>query len=74
MPSGRILWYSVKFRIAEWKPDWIVFENVRGIIETEKKFFLNEIISSFRKIGYICSWKILDASDFGVPQTRTRFF
>jgi len=56
------------------KPDWIVFENVRGIIETEKQYFLNEIINSFEEIGYTCNWDVLDASDFGVPQTRSRFF
>jgi DNA (cytosine-5)-methyltransferase 1 len=31
-------------------------------------------MNSFKKIGYTCSWEILDASDFGVPQTRSRFF
>jgi len=59
---------------AQWQPDWVVFENVRGIIETEKKYFLDEILNSFKKIGYTCTWKILNASDFGVPQTRSRFF
>jgi DNA (cytosine-5)-methyltransferase 1 len=58
----------------QWQPDWIVFENVRGIIETEEKYFLNEILKSFKKIGYTCTWKILNASDYGVPQTRSRFF
>jgi DNA (cytosine-5)-methyltransferase 1 len=58
----------------QWQPDWIVFENVRGIIETEKRLFLNEILKSFTEIGYTCTWKILNASDFGVPQTRSRFF
>jgi DNA (cytosine-5)-methyltransferase 1 len=69
-------WLFKEFiRLAkQWQPDWIVFENVRGIIETEKKFFLDEILSSFKKIGYTCTWKVLNASDFGVPQTRSRFF
>jgi DNA (cytosine-5)-methyltransferase 1 len=69
-------WLFQQFvRLAkQWQPDWIVFENVRGIIETEKKLFLDEILNSFTKIGYTCTWKILNASDFGVPQTRFRFF
>jgi len=69
-------WLFLEFvRLAkQWKPDWIVFENVRGIVETEKKFFLNEILNAFKEIGYTCTWKILDASDFGVPQIRSRFF
>jgi DNA (cytosine-5)-methyltransferase 1 len=69
-------WLFLEFvRLAkQWQPDWIVFENVRGIVETEKKFFLDEIIKSFNGIGYTCTWKILNASDFGVPQIRSRFF
>jgi len=69
-------WLFQEFvRLAkQWQPDWIVFENVRGIIETEKKFFLDEILNSFKGIGYTCTWKILNASDFGVPQKRSRFF
>ena len=69
-------WLFKQFvRLAhQWQPDWIVFENVRGIIETEKKFFLNEILNSFKNIGYTCTWQILNASDFGVPQIRSRFF
>jgi len=69
-------WLFLEFiRLAkQWQPDWIVFENVRGIIETEKKFFLDEITDSFKKIGYTCTWEILNASDFGVPQSRSRFF
>ena len=69
-------WLFLEFvRLAkQWQPDWIVFENVRGIVETEKRFFLNEILNSFKKIGYTCTWKILNASDFGVPQIRSRFF
>jgi DNA (cytosine-5)-methyltransferase 1 len=62
-------------RLAKtWEPDWIIFENVRGIVETEKKYFLETIIKGFEKIGYISSWKVLKASDFGIPQTRSRFF
>ncbi|MDR1896018.1 MAG: DNA cytosine methyltransferase [Prevotellaceae bacterium] len=57
-----------------WKPDWILFENVRGIVETEKGLFLNTIMKGFEKIGYSCSWQVLTASDFGIPQTRSRFF
>jgi len=69
-------WLFQEFiRLAkQWQPDWIVFENVRGIIETERQYFLGEILNSFMKIGYTCTWKILDASDFGVPQARSRFF
>jgi len=57
-----------------WKPDWIVFENVRGIIETERGFFRDLIITELDRIGYTSSFEVLCASDFGVPQIRSRFF
>lgn len=63
------------FRIAkEIKPDWIVFENVKGIKETEKGFFITEISQTMVKLGYKCTTMILCASNYGVPQTRSRLF
>lgn len=62
-------------RIAKkWKPDWVLIENVKGIIETEKGLFYNSILDELSKLGYTCTANILCASCFGVPQTRTRFF
>lgn len=57
-----------------WKPDWVVFENVKGIIETEKGVFKEKVIQSLKDAGYITSSGILCASDFGTPQKRSRFF
>lgn len=57
-----------------WEPDWVVFENVRGIVETEKGLFRDSIVHDLEEIGYTCSSGVLCASHFGVPQTRIRFF
>lgn len=57
-----------------WKPDWVVFENVRGIVETENGLFLDYVVRDFEGAGYTCSYGVLHASDFGVPQVRSRFF
>jgi DNA (cytosine-5)-methyltransferase 1 len=56
------------------KPDWIVLENVSGLLLTESGFFLNKIVSSLKKLGYTLSYEVLNATDFGVPQKRERFF
>lgn len=67
--------YKEFIRLAkEMLPDWIVFENVRGIIDTEKGYFSNTIVKAFSTIGYTCSPWVLCASDYGIPQTRSRFF
>lgn len=69
-------WLFKEFiRLAKYiRPDWIVFENVKGIIDTEKGFFAKEIINNFSEIGYTCTPLVLCASDYGIPQTRSRFF
>ena len=62
-------------RIAKiYSPDWIVFENVKGLIETEGGLFKDIIINHLKKIGYTCTSGALCAADFGVPQIRSRFF
>lgn len=56
------------------KPDWIVFENVRGLQETAEGGFLSNILNDFSSIGYYVEYFILCSSDFGVPQVRSRLF
>lgn len=63
------------FRIAEeTRPDWIVFENVKGIKETENGFFITEISQAMINLGYTYTIMVLRASDYGIPQTRSRLF
>lgn len=56
------------------KPNWFVFENVTGLVELEAGVFFEEILNNFKKAGYECSYAILNAVDFGVPQKRSRLF
>jgi DNA (cytosine-5)-methyltransferase 1 len=55
-------------------PDWIIVENVKGIIETENGFFFEKIHKELRKLGYTTNYSILNSADFGVPQVRNRVF
>lgn len=57
-----------------WRPDWVVFENVTGLVELESGAFFDEIVADFEGSGYTSSYTILNASDFGVPQKRNRLF
>jgi len=56
------------------KPKVILFENVKGL--TFKKFEpeLTYILSYLKGMGYNVYHKILDAKDFGIPQSRKRLF
>jgi DNA (cytosine-5)-methyltransferase 1 len=63
------------FRVAEeWRPDWIVFENVKGIAETERGVFLDSVLAQVGKLGYNVTHAFLQAFEFGIPQRRTRLF
>ena len=56
------------------QPEWVVFENVPGIIEGTSKYYALEIQKSLNKLGYDICAGVLNAVDFGVPQYRKRFF
>ena len=56
------------------KPEWTVIENVRGIGDTAKGYFLKTIVAELERRSYGVSHAPLNASHFGVPQNRTRYF
>lgn len=60
--------------IKQINPDWVVFENVKGILETENGLFLDLVLSSFEEEGFTISQFLLNAKDYGIPQNRSRFF
>lgn len=60
--------------VSETRPDWVVFENVKGLLETEKGFFLEAVLQGFKNLGYTTSHFILNSADYGVPQKRNRLF
>lgn len=54
-------------------PDFFVFENVKGLVKTEKhRIYFNELKQSLTEANYIISDTILNALRFGVPQDRER--
>jgi DNA (cytosine-5)-methyltransferase 1 len=54
------------------RPQAVMIENVRGILEPMFDDYRREIASELKKHGYQTGWKLLNASDFGVPQLRPR--
>ena len=67
--------YREFIRISKmWNPDWIVIENVKGIMETAGGMFLTATIEELESTGYTTSLRILNAADYCVPQTRERAF
>ncbi len=54
-------------------PALCIFENVRGLLYTNKWYF-EEILRSLAKLGYVVEHRLLNAVDYGVPQNRERLF
>lgn len=55
-------------------PDFIVMENVKALISTAGGYFFNETENQLTKLGFSVQAKILNAKEFGVPQSRERVF
>ena len=60
--------------IAKISPDFVVFENVAGIVHTANGYFREQLELSLSKLNYHVTSKVVDASRCGVPQRRNRFF
>ena len=56
------------------KPKFFVAENVKGLLSMEKGAVIDMIVKDFEKIGYKVDYRLLTASDYGVPQHRQRVF
>ena len=57
-------------------PEFFVVENVGGIAWLKRGTILHEHIEAFESAGkgYMVSWSLLNARDFGVPADRKRVF
>lgn len=57
---------------SECRPKAIMLENVKGILQARFDSYREALNKDFEKLGYKGQWKLLNASDFGVPQLRPR--
>lgn len=57
-----------------YKPRWIVWENVPGVLSSGKGRDFGAFLGSLAELGYGCAYRVLDAQHFGVAQRRRRVF
>jgi DNA (cytosine-5)-methyltransferase 1 len=72
-PRGE-LFYEYLRVIRRTKPLFFVAENVHGLIHARNLPSFKKIVELFENEGYLVNWKLLKASDYGVPQDRERVF
>ena len=59
--------------VSEVRPRAVMIENVRGLAGDRFKAYRASIVEKLHKLGYEADWRLVKASDFGVPQLRPRF-
>lgn len=58
--------------IDEVRPMGVLIENVKGILAPRFEEVRLDLKKKLKKLGYEVQWRLLNASDFGVPQLRPR--
>lgn len=66
------LYQSMAKVIEILKPKVFLAENVKGLISWKNGLAIKTIIEDFSKLGYKVGFKLFNAADYGVPQTRER--
>lgn len=58
--------------VDQTRPRAVMIENVRGILDAVFEDYRGYVAKELAKLGYEPGWKLMNASDFGVPQLRPR--
>lgn len=72
-PRNKLFFEYLRF-VELIKPKVVVIENVRGILTRDNGYAKDRIENLLIDLGYRVNCKVLDASDYGVPQKRLRAF
>ena len=60
--------------VEELKPIFFLFENVHGFIYKPHQTALDLLESEAKRLGFNIAYKVINTANYGVPQTRERFF
>lgn len=71
-----LMWETIRIiqNMGEWKPKYVIWENVKNVLSKHMKVNFNRYISEMKKLGYVSNYSVLDAREFGLPQARERVF
>jgi DNA (cytosine-5)-methyltransferase 1 len=70
-PNGQLFYDYIRV-LHSVKPLFFVAENVSGLIQGKNRNFFKQIIKMMEQEGYLVTWKVVNAHDYGVPQDRMR--
>ena len=68
------LFYEYARLVEEIKPKVFIYENVRAVTTHDSGKTWMKMQQVFEELGYDFSWQVLNAKNYGSPQTRERLF
>lgn len=68
------LFYEYARLVKEIEPKVFIYENVRNLLNHDKGKTWDLIRKIFDSLGYKYKFAVLNAADYGIPQTRRRLF
>lgn len=76
--TGRSILYERTLEIIEHelnpRPKVVIWENVTGLVSKRHIDHFNHYLATMERLGYRNTFKILNAKDFGMAQSRERIF
>ena len=68
------LWNDTLYLLNKVRPKAFIFENVKGLADPRNSEALKYILDRIKQAGYYSQVNVLNAYDYGVPQTRVRIY
>ena len=68
------LWNDTLYLLNKVRPKAFIFENVKGLADPRNSEALSYILNRIAQAGYHAKVNVLNAYDYGVPQTRVRIY
>lgn len=68
------LFFEIERIIKKNKPKLCLLENVRGLTTHDKGRTFSTILKSLQNLGYHVEYRLLNTSNFGIPQNRVRIY
>lgn len=68
------LYYEGYRILKEKRPSYSIIENVKNLTSKRFKQQFESILNDLSELGYTNYWKVLNAKNFGIPQSRERVF
>ena len=64
----------LKSQSEEDKPEWLILENVKGLLSSRRGVDFLDYLLELDEAGYDLEWQVFNSKDYGVPQNRERVY